>query len=130
MTRASIADSTKRCKIFTLTCRFMTSSARSPHRPPRLADVARQAGVSEATVSRVLNNRPGVAADKRQAVRRALERAGYERATLLREDRARLVGLVLPELANPIFPAFAEIVAASLGRYGLTPLLCTGTAGG
>ena len=35
---------------------------------------------------------------------------GYERPTKLRGERARLVGLVLPELQNPIFPAFAEVV--------------------
>jgi len=104
-----------------------------PHpgqRTARLADVARQAGVSEATVSRVLNGKPGVAHEKREAVRQALDRSGYERPTLLRGERARLVGLVLPELQNPIFPAFAEIVGASLGRQGFTPLLCTGTAAG
>jgi DNA-binding LacI/PurR family transcriptional regulator len=94
----------------------MTQSSRTPGRTARLADVARQAGVSEATVSRVLNGRPGVAREKREAVRRALDRSGYERPTLLRGERARLVGLVLPELQNPIFPAFAEIVGASLGR--------------
>jgi DNA-binding LacI/PurR family transcriptional regulator len=41
-----------------------------------------------------------------------------------------LVGLVLPELANPIFPAFAEVVAGSLAKRGFTPVLCTRTAEG
>ena len=46
----------------------------------------------------------------RQAVLTALDVLGYERPTQLRGERARLVGLVLPELQNPIFPAFAEVV--------------------
>jgi LacI family repressor for deo operon, udp, cdd, tsx, nupC, and nupG len=96
----------------------------------RLAEVAAYAKVSEATVSRVLNGKPGVAEATRQAVLTALDVLGYERPTRLRGERARLVGLVLPELQNPIFPAFAEVVADTLSRRGITPVLCTRTAAG
>lgn len=96
----------------------------------RLAEVARKVGVSEATVSRVLNGKPGVAEATRQAVLTALDVLGYERPTKLRGERARLVGLVLPELQNPIFPAFAEVVGGALAQQGFTPVLCTQTAGG
>jgi DNA-binding LacI/PurR family transcriptional regulator len=60
----------------------------------------------------------------------ALDVLGYERPTKLRGERARLVGLVLPELQNPIFPAFAEVVSAALAQQGFTPVLCTQTVGG
>ncbi|WP_158791024.1 LacI family DNA-binding transcriptional regulator, partial [Streptomyces sp. NRRL WC-3549] len=93
----------------------------------RLAQVARKVGVSEATVSRVLNGKPGVSDATRQAVLSALDVLGYERPTQLRGERARLVGLVLPELQNPIFPAFAEVVGGALAQQGLTPVLCTQT---
>jgi len=96
----------------------------------RLSDVARKVGVSEATVSRVLNEKPGVAEGTRQAVLTALDVLGYERPTKLRGERARLVGLVLPELQNPIFPAFAEVVSGALAQQGYTPVLCTQTVGG
>ncbi|HTC85439.1 MAG TPA: LacI family DNA-binding transcriptional regulator [Candidatus Acidoferrum sp.] len=96
----------------------------------RLAEVAQKVGVSEATVSRVLNEKPGVSESTRQAVLTALDVLGYERPTKLRGERARLVGLVLPELQNPIFPAFAEVVSGSLAQQGFTPVLCTQTAGG
>lgn len=96
----------------------------------RLTEVAAKVGVSEATVSRVLNGRPGVAESTREAVLTALDVLGYERPTKLRGERARLVGLVLPELQNPIFPAFADIVGGLLAQQGLTPVLCTQTAGG
>jgi DNA-binding LacI/PurR family transcriptional regulator len=96
----------------------------------RLAEVARKVGVSEATVSRVLNGKPGVSGVTRQAVLTALDVLGYERPTQLRGVRARLVGLVMPELQNPIFPALAEVVGGALVQLGFTPVLCTRTAGG
>ncbi|MGW1591616.1 LacI family DNA-binding transcriptional regulator [Streptomyces sp. NPDC002386] len=96
----------------------------------RLAQVAKKVGVSEATVSRVLNGKPGVSESTRRSVLTALDVLGYERPTQLRGERARLVGLVLPELQNPIFPAFAEVIGAALAQQGLTPVLCTQTKGG
>ncbi len=92
--------------------------------------MAKKVGVSEATVSRVLNGKPGVSETTRQSVLSALDVLGYERPTQLRGERARLVGLVLPELQNPIFPAFAEVIGGALAQQGLTPVLCTQTKGG
>lgn len=92
--------------------------------------MAKKVGVSEATVSRVLNGKPGVSDATRAAVLTALDVLGYERPTQLRGERARLVGLVLPELGNPIFPALAEVVGGALAQRGFTPVLCTRTAGG
>ena len=96
----------------------------------RLAEVASKVGVSEATVSRVLNGKAGVSGSTREAVLTALDVLGYERPTQLRGERARLIGLVLPELQNPIFPALAEVVTASLAQRGFTPLLAARTIGG
>jgi DNA-binding LacI/PurR family transcriptional regulator len=101
---------------------------RAPAR--RLAEVAQKVGVSEATVSRVLNGKPGVSDSTREAVLTALDVLGYERPTQLRGDRARLVGLVLPELQNPIFPALAEVIGGALAQRGFTPVLCTWASGG
>src|ERR1051325_628048 len=84
----------------------------------RMADIAKQAQVSEATVSRVLNDRAGVSAETRQAVLTALDVLGYERPTKLRKRSAGLVGLVVPELDNPIFPAFAQIIESALAQQG------------
>jgi DNA-binding LacI/PurR family transcriptional regulator len=95
----------------------------------RLSEVAKKVGVSEATVSRVLNGKPGVSEATRQAVLTALDVLGYERPTQLRGERARLVGLVLPELQNPIFPALADVVGSALAQQGFTPVLCTCTGG-
>jgi DNA-binding LacI/PurR family transcriptional regulator len=96
----------------------------------RLADIASQAGVSEATVSRVLNGKPGVADATRQTVLTALDVLGYERPSRLRRKSAGLIGLIVPELTNPIFPAFAQTIETALAREGYTPVLCTSTPGG
>jgi LacI family repressor for deo operon, udp, cdd, tsx, nupC, and nupG len=96
----------------------------------RLADIAVQAGVSEATVSRVLNGKAGVSAATRETVLAALDVLGYERPVRLRQRSAGLVGLITPELENPIFPAFAQVIAQALTRQGYTPVLATQTPGG
>src|SRR5690606_4405749 len=96
----------------------------------RLADIAAQAGVSEATVSRVLNGKPGVAATTRQSVLAALDVLGYERPVRLRQRSEGLVGLITPELENPIFPALAQVIGQALTRQGYTPVLATQTPGG
>jgi DNA-binding LacI/PurR family transcriptional regulator len=96
----------------------------------RLADIAAQAGVSEATVSRVLNGKPGVSAATRQSVLTSLDLLGYERPVRLRQRSEGLVGLITPELENPIFPAFAQVIGQALTRQGYTPVLATQTPGG
>ncbi|RCG26460.1 LacI family DNA-binding transcriptional regulator [Streptomyces diacarni] len=96
----------------------------------RLADIAAQAEVSEATASRVLNGRPGVAAATRQRVLAAVDLLGYERPARVRQRSAGLVGLVIPELTNPIFPAFAQVIEQCLSGYGYTPVLGTRMLGG
>jgi LacI family repressor for deo operon, udp, cdd, tsx, nupC, and nupG len=94
-----------------------------------LSQIAVEAGVSEATVSRVLNSKPGVSDATRQSVITALDVLGYERPTHLRQRSAGLVGLVVPELENPIFPAFAQVIEDALARRRFTPVLCTQSPG-
>ncbi|MFD5711553.1 LacI family DNA-binding transcriptional regulator [Streptomyces pharetrae] len=94
----------------------------------RLADIAARAGVSKATVSRVLNGARGVAAGTRDSVLTALDALGYEQPP--RQRRAELVGLITPELDNPFFPALAEVMGQALTRQGYTPVLATQTPGG
>lgn len=96
----------------------------------RLADIAVKAQVSEATVSRVLNDRPGVAGATRAAVLEALDLLGYDRPARLRRRSVGLVGLITPELTNPIYPAMAQTIESELARQGYTPVLCTQTLGG
>ena len=101
----------------------------SPDRT-RLTDLAEQAGVSTATVSRVLNGKQGVSGQTRQAVLAALDVLGYERPEKLRNRSVGLVGLIVPELNNPVFPAFAQYIESMLAARGYTVLLCTQSPGG
>lgn len=105
-------------------------SSTLPHVRTRLKDLADQAGVSTATVSRVLNGKPGVAADTRKAVLAALDVMGYDRPEKLRTRSEGLVGLIVPELDNPVFPALAQAIETTLADRGYTPLLCTQSPGG
>lgn len=97
---------------------------------PRLKHVADHAGVSTATVSRVLNDKPGVAEPTRRAVLQAMAQLGYEHGRLRPARRTGLVGLIVPELDNPVFPRFAQAIESRLAREGLTTVLCTSTPSG
>lgn len=96
----------------------------------RLADIAEQARVSEATVSRVVNGKPGVAASTRQAVLAAMDQLGYQRPMRTRQRTKGLIGLLIPELDNPIFPAFAQVIDRTLSMRGYQSVLCTQSPGG
>jgi alanine racemase len=96
----------------------------------RLSDIAAQAGVSEATVSRVLNGKPGVSPGLRDAVLTAMDLLGAERPSRLRQRKLGLVGLVIPELDNPIYPMFAQVIERELTQAGYTTVLCTQSPGG
>ncbi|HUG83727.1 MAG TPA: LacI family DNA-binding transcriptional regulator [Euzebya sp.] len=97
---------------------------------PRLKDVASLAGVSTATVSRVVNDRPGVSDEIRDRVADALRQLQWEPSGLRGSRRARTVGLLVPELTNPIFPTFAQGIEQRLGLSGMTTVLCTSTPEG
>lgn len=97
--------------------------------PRTLADIAKRVGVSTATVSRVLNGQPGASAATRAAILKVAAALGDKPASRGLAHRARLVGLVLPELSNPIFPLLAEVVAGSLAHRGIAPVLFSPAVG-
>ncbi|WP_210325753.1 LacI family DNA-binding transcriptional regulator [Rhizobium lusitanum] len=83
-----------------------------------MATVAEMAGVSEATVSRVLNRRYGIASATRQAVEDALRKSGYERST-----RGNIVLILVPGLASFFFSDLCDAFAVELGRAGLNTIV-------
>jgi len=93
----------------------------------RLEDVAARAGVSAATVSRVVNGKQGVSEKTRLRVAAEIEFLGYERPRRPPESRSGLVGLIVPELDNPIFPLFVQAIERELAAHGYTPFLCSAT---
>lgn len=86
--------------------------------------------MSISTVSRVLNEQPGVSQHTRRQVLTAVDVLGYDRPVRLRPRSSGLVGLVMPELENPFFPRLAHHLETSLARLGLSPVLCSQTLGG
>ncbi len=92
-----------------------------------LADIAAAAGVSTATVSRVMNQKPGVKDSTRETVMRALEAAGYEPPANLSKN---LIAILVPELSNPSFPQFAQELTLVLFAAGYSAIICPVSQGG
>lgn len=89
-----------------------------------LADIARQAGVSVSTVSRVLNRKGGIAEETRQRVLEVLNRMPHTARGAESLRRTGVLGLLVPELSNPVFPAFAEALESRAAQAGYASLLC------
>ncbi|MGI5320769.1 LacI family DNA-binding transcriptional regulator [Actinomadura nitritigenes] len=92
-----------------------------------IAQVAERAGVSTATVSRVLSGRGPVSAAVQRKVRKAADDLGYQVnsiARALRNSRTDTVGMVVPSISNPFFTSLVESVEHALGREGKELLLC------
>jgi LacI family transcriptional regulator len=88
-------------------------------------DVAAAVGVSVATVSNVLNDRPNVGESTRRKVMEVARQLGYRpnrAAQAMRTGRTRAIGLVLPDLTNPFFPELAQAVENKARSLGL--LVC------
>jgi LacI family transcriptional regulator len=94
--------------------------ARRPPRPvrPTLKDVAREAGVSARTVSRVLHDEPRISPDTRERVLQVVRALGFRPNVMARNMRVgardAAVGLVIPDLANPFFGTVASGVEGVL----------------
>ena len=86
-----------------------------------MQEIARMAGVALGTVSHVLNNTANVSEPKRARVLEAVQKAGYQPSQLargLRRDTTNMIGMIIPDITNPFFPAVvrgAEDVAFSNG---------------
>ncbi|MGH2316380.1 LacI family DNA-binding transcriptional regulator [Planococcus sp. SE5232] len=85
-----------------------------------IRDVARIAGVSVATVSRVLNNHPYVKKEKVEAVKRAIEETGYIQninAINLKKGKTNLVGIVLPIVDHPYFSQLIQGISLAAASH-------------
>ncbi|MBN2502381.1 MAG: LacI family DNA-binding transcriptional regulator [Anaerolineales bacterium] len=92
-----------------------------------IADVARTAGVSMMTVSRVVNNKDGVSQETRQQIQEIITKLGYRPSSIARSlvtQRTGTIGLVVPDIANPYFSGIAHGVAEIAHAEGFSVLLC------
>lgn len=96
--------------------------------PVTMRHVAERAGVSTASVSRVLSGTRPVTPEVDIAVRRAAEELGYRMnhaAQSLRRQRTGVIGMVVPHITNPFFPALVDAVEQRLhDAHGWSLLLC------
>ena len=91
-----------------------------------IKDVAAEAGVSTATVSRVMSSANGVTRRARERVMRAVGKLDYHPNRLarhLRAGRRKIIGVIIPDLQNPFFPGVVHGVEAVLYTAGYTLML-------
>ena len=86
-----------------------------------IKDVAALAGVSAATVSRALDDRPEISAETKESVRAACARLGYvpnAAARSLVGQATHTIGLVVPDISNPYFSGMATAIEQTAAAHG------------
>lgn len=92
-----------------------------------IKDVAKLAGVSTATVSRVLNNNPNVSNKNRALILNAINELNYRRdrvARSLRVNKSLIIGLIISDIENPFFTSVVRGVEDIAHENGYSVLLC------
>ncbi len=92
-----------------------------------IKDVADLAGVSTATVSRVINNEPGIKESTRSRVLEAVASSDYRVNTIarsLKTRRSKTIGLITPEIANDFFMNIARGTEEFLEKLGYSLIIC------
>jgi LacI family transcriptional regulator len=92
-----------------------------------IADIAREAGVSMMTVSRVVNDKEGVSQETRQAIEEVIRRLDYHpniHARGLATQSTSTFGLVVPDISNPFFSGVARGVEKTAYAKGYSILVC------
>jgi LacI family transcriptional regulator, sucrose operon repressor len=93
----------------------------------KIGDVALRAGVSQTTVSRVLNNRGYISQETRDSVYKAMNELNYfpnDLARSLFNKRTNLIGLIVPSTTNPFFGEFSFHLENLASSLGFKVLLC------
>jgi LacI family transcriptional regulator len=96
-------------------------------KPPTIKDVAALAGVHPATASRALSGARAVSPELVRAVQRAARKLNYRVNPIgraLKRGASGTVGMVVPDIENPFFPALVRAVERALHREGLGLFLC------
>jgi len=93
-----------------------------------IKEVAREAGVSIATVSRVLNGKDGIKPSTKDRVEQVIGKYNFSpdhiaRSMIVKESKT--IGLLVPQLSNEYWASLAEVVEEALWQQGYTLLLCT-----
>lgn len=96
-------------------------------KPVTVYDIAREAGVSVATVSRVLNNTAPVKKTTRDKINDLIDKYQFQPNALARslfKKETSMIGVILPDITNPFFPEVLAGLEQELRRKGYTIFLC------
>jgi len=92
-----------------------------------IKDIAKKAGVSSATVSRVLNGHPCVRPEVRRTVMEWVEKLGYQPnfvARGLATKKSHLIGVIIREISNPFFAEVVQAIEEAATQNGYSIVLC------
>ena len=93
----------------------------------KLTDVAKKAGVSVTTVSRVINNHGYLSETTKQKVFAAMKELNYQPNSLARSlqgKKMKLIGVIFPSITNPLFAELIEDIEACLFKQGYKIIIC------
>jgi len=92
-------------------------------------DIAEKAGVSAATVSRILNDRGAISEKTKEKVYAVIKELNYVpnqmARSLQKENHSSIIGVILPNIANPFFSDLVQRIDNSCKKRGYKMLLCT-----
>ena len=94
-----------------------------------ISDVAMRAGVSKATVSRVLNNTAVVNKDTRKRVLQAIEALNYTPSFLakgMRRKKTSTFGIIIPDFRNPYYSELLKAIEDEARKHEYIAIICTG----
>lgn len=92
----------------------------------KMKDIAKIVGVSEATVSRALNNRKDVSKKTRERVLQVIKEYDYVPNSVARSlftSTSTVVGVIVPDLINPYFPEIIQTIDTTLSEFGYNVML-------
>lgn len=92
-----------------------------------IRDVAKEAGLSVATVSRYLNQKGYISQASKDRIEKAIETLNYTPSSVARSlstKQTKYIGLIVPDIMNPFFPELARAVEDTALTYGYTVVLC------
>ncbi|NEI72298.1 substrate-binding domain-containing protein [Rhizobium lusitanum] len=98
----------------------------SQTRPSSIREIADKLGVSTATVSNALRGKGRVSSTLAAQIRREADMLGYvpdHTARALRTGKSNTVGLLVPNIGQPLFPAFAQAIERAAKQRGLAVLI-------
>ena len=92
-----------------------------------IKEVAKLAGVSISTVSRVINDKSGVTPDTQARIEQAISQLNYRSnsiARALRINSTKTIGFIVPSVENPTFGILAKAIESTANEYGFSTILC------